>query len=320
MKCIMLPFNGSCFNPPTFLLIGIPGLETLHVWISVPFCSMYIIAILGNCTILFIIKTEPSLHEPMFYFLSMLAVIDLVLSTSTMPKLLGIFWFSYREIGLDACLLQMFVIHSFSAMESGIFLAMAFDRYVAICDPLRHKTVLTNTIVAKIGLAAMIRGVLYISPLPLLVQRYAYYRTNIIAHSYCEHMAVVILVCGDITISNLYGLTIGFLTLLMDSLFIVLSYIMILRAVLRLASVDARLKTFSTCISHVCAILAFYTPIAASSLTYRFGQNVSPHIHILLANFYLLVPPMLNPIVYGARTKQIRQEFTGFLGREVQHH
>ncbi|KAM9173394.1 uncharacterized protein ACDP82_000495 [Pangshura tecta] len=306
-KCIMLPFNGSCFNPKTFLLIGIPELETLHVLISVPFCSMYVIAILGNCTILFIIKTEPSLHEPMFFFLSMLAVIDLVLSTSTMPKLLGIFWFSYREIGLDACLLQMFVIHSFSAMESGIFLAMAFDRYVAICDPLRHKTVLTNTIVAKIGLVAMIRGVLYISPLPFLVQQYAYYRTNIIAHSYCEHMAVVILVCGDITISNLYGLTTGFLVLLLDSLFIILSYIMILRAVLRLASAGARLKTFSTCISHICAILAFYTPIAASSLTHRFGQNVSPHIHILLANFYLLVPPMLNPIVYGARTKQIRQ-------------
>ncbi|XP_038274531.1 olfactory receptor 52M1-like [Dermochelys coriacea] len=303
----MLPFNGSCFNPAMFLLIGIPGLETLHFWISIPFCFMYVITILGNCTVLFIIKTEPSLHKPMFYFLSMLAVIDLVLSTSTMPKLLAIFWFSYREISLEACLLQMFVIHSFSAIESGIFLAMAFDRYVAICDPLRHKTVLTNTIVAKIGLVAMLRGMLYISPLPLLIQQFANYRTNMIAHSYCEHMAVVILVCGDTTISNLYGLTIGFLVLLMDLLFIVLSYIMILRAVLRLASVDARLKTFNTCVSHICVILAFYTPIVTSSLTHRFDQNVSPHIHILLANFYLLVPPMLNPIVYGVRTKQIRQ-------------
>ncbi|XP_074836526.1 olfactory receptor 52M1-like [Carettochelys insculpta] len=302
----MLPFNTSCFNPATFLLLGIPGLETRHIWISIPFCSMYIITVLGNGTILFIIKTEPSLHEPMFYFLSMLAVIDLVLSTSTVPKMLSIFWFSYRETAFDTCLLQMFVIHSFSTIESGIFLAMAFDRYIAICNPLRHKTILTKAIVAKIGLAAMVRGVVYISPLSLLIRQYTYYRTNIIAHCYCEHMAAVMLVCGDTTVSNIYGLTIGFLVLLGDSLFIVLSYIMILRAVLQLASADARLKTFSTCISHLCTILAFYIPIAASSLTYRFGRNMPPHIHILMANIYLLVPPMLNPIVYGARTKRIR--------------
>nr|XP_006121716.1 olfactory receptor 52M1-like [Pelodiscus sinensis] len=289
-----------------FLLTGIPGHEDLHIWISIPFCSMYIITILGNGSILFVIKTEPSLHEPMFYFLAMLATIDLVLSTSTMPKLLSIFWFRYREIGFHACLLQMFVVHFFSTIESGIFLAMALDRYIAICHPLRHKTILTNAIVAKIGLAATVRGVLYISPLILLVRQYGYYRTHVIPHSYCEHMAVVLLVCGDLTVSSLYGLTVGFLVLLVDSLFIVLSYIMILRAVLKLASADARLKTFSTCVSHVCAILAFYVPIAASSLTHRFGHNVSPYIHILMANFYLLVPPMLNPIVYGVRTKRIR--------------
>ncbi|XP_059580934.1 olfactory receptor 52M1-like [Alligator mississippiensis] len=303
---MMSPFNGSCFNPATFLLVGIPGLESLHMWISVPFCSMYVIALLGNCTILFIIKTEQSLHEPMYVFLSMLAIIDLVLSTSTIPKLLSIFWFNTWEISFSACLLQMFVIHSFSTIESGIFVAMAFDRYVAICKPLRHKTILTNAIIMAIGLAAVTRGVLYIFPLPLLTTRYACYRTNVIAHSYCEHMAVVMLVCEDITISNLYGLAIGFLVLVMDSLVILLSYFMILRAVLRLASIDARLKTFSTCVSHLCAILAFYTPIVASSMTHRFGRHVSPHIHILLANFYLLVPPMLNPIVYGARTKKIR--------------
>ncbi|XP_030055683.1 olfactory receptor 52M1-like [Microcaecilia unicolor] len=296
------------FHPSTFILIGIPGLEAAHIWISIPFCALYITAVIGNCTILFIIKTEPTLHAPMYFFLCMLAAIDLVLTTSTMPKLLSIFWLGSREIDFSACLVQMFFIHSFSTVESGIFLAMAFDRYIAICEPLRHMTILTKSVVAKIGMVALVRGVVYILPLPLLVGRFSHYSSNVIFHSYCEHMAVVRLVYGDIAINNLYGLTIGFLVLVMDSLFIILSYVMILRAVLGLASLEARLKSFSTCSSHICVIFAFYTPIVASSLTHRFGHEVAPHAHILLANFYLIVPPMLNPLIYGVRTKQIRNK------------
>ncbi|XP_053165403.1 olfactory receptor 52M1-like [Hemicordylus capensis] len=298
----------ACFSPSTFSLTGIPQLEAAHVWISIPFCSMYLIAVVGNCTILFIVKTEPSLHEPMYFFLSMLAVVDLVLSSSTMPKLLDIFWFDNKEIGFHACLFQMFIIHSFATIESGIFVAMAFDRYVAICAPLRHKTILTHSVVARIGLAATLRGVLYISPLPLLVHRYRYFLTNVIAHSYCEHMAVVMLSCEDISISDIYGVTIGFLVLILDSLCIGLSYIFIFRAVMSLATLEARLKTFSTCTSHICAILAFYIPIVVSSLIHRFGHSVAPPAHIFLANFYLLIPPVLNPIVYAVRTKEIQRK------------
>ncbi|CAM2095734.1 unnamed protein product [Caretta caretta] len=155
-------------NPSNFILLGVPGLEATHVWISIPFCTMYIIAILGNFTILFIVKTEPSLHGPMYYFLCMLAVTDLVLCTSTVPKMMSIFWLNSREIDFSACLTQMFFIHCFFAIESGIFMAMAFDRYVAICDPLRHSTTLRNPIVAKIGLAVVLRGSMLALPCPLL--------------------------------------------------------------------------------------------------------------------------------------------------------
>ncbi|KAL8191411.1 UNVERIFIED_CONTAM: hypothetical protein K2H54_073626 [Gekko kuhli] len=300
------PYN-ECFSPSTFLLTGIPQLEEAHVWLSVPFCFLYLVAVVGNCTILFIVKTEAGLHEPMYLFLCMLAVIDLVLSSSTMPKLLSLFWLGDREIGFHVCLLQMFVIHSFATIESGIFLAMAFDRYVAICAPLRHRTILTHPVVAKMGLAATLRGFLYICPLPLLAGRYTSFHTNVIAHSYCEHMAVVMLSCKDISISNLYGMVIGFLVLIVDSLCIGWSYFLIFRAVMSLATTEARLKAFSTCSSHICAILAFYIPIAVSSLTHRFGHNVPPPAHILLANFYLIIPPVLNPIVYAIRTKEIRR-------------
>ncbi|CAM2095380.1 unnamed protein product [Caretta caretta] len=292
-------------NPSTFILMGIPGLDAAHIWISIPFCVIYALAILGNFTILFIVKIEPSLHEPMYYFLCMLAVSDLVLSTSILPKMLSIFWLNSREIDFSACLTQMYFIHCFSVMESGIFVAMAFDRYVAICHPLRHSTILTNSVVSKIGLAVVLRGSVLVLPFPFLARRWPYCRTTIISHSYCEHIAVVKLACADIRVSSYYSLSVAFCLISLDFFFITVSYIQILRAIFSLPRRDARLKTLGTCSSHLCVILAFYIPALFSLLTHRFGQNVALHFHILIANAYLLVPPMLHPIIYGVRTKQI---------------
>ncbi|EMP25183.1 Putative olfactory receptor 52P1 [Chelonia mydas] len=262
-------------NPSTFILLGIPGLEAAHVWISIPFCAMYVIAVLGNFTVLFIVKVEKSLHEPM-------------------------------EIDFSACFTQMFFIHCFFAIESGIFMAMAFDRYVAICDPLRHSTTLRNPIVAKIGLAVVLRGSMLALPCPLLARQLPYCRSNIVLHTCCEHIAVVNLACADTRISSYYGLIVASSVICLDMFFIAVSYTQILRAIFSLPTKDARLKTFGTCGSHLFALLAFYIPGLFTLLTYRFGHHVALHFHILFANVCLLVPPMLNPIIFGVRTKQIR--------------
>ncbi|XP_015283941.1 PREDICTED: olfactory receptor 51E2-like, partial [Gekko japonicus] len=175
----------NCSNPTTFILMGIPGLEAAHFWIAFPFCSMYVIALLGNVTVLCVVKREPTLHLPMYHFLCMLATIDLVLCTSTVPKMLGIFWFHSHTIGIKACVAQMFFIHGFSAVESGVLLAMAFDRYVAICAPLRYTAILTSSVIAKIGWAAFMRGIGFMTPLTCLVSRLPFCGSNVIAHSYC---------------------------------------------------------------------------------------------------------------------------------------
>ncbi|XP_074834203.1 olfactory receptor 52K2-like [Carettochelys insculpta] len=294
-------------NPSTFILLGIPGLEAVYVWISIPFCAMYTFAILGNFTVLFIVKRELTLHIPMYYFLCMLAVTDMVLSTTILPKTLSIFWFNSREINFNACLTQMYCIHCFSLMESGIFVAMAFDRYVAICDPLRHSAIMTNPVVAKIGLVVILRGGTFVLPSTLLARQWPYCRTNIIHHSYCEHIAVVRLACTDIRVSSYYSLSIKLLVILLDMLFIVISYVQILRTIFNLPTKDAQIKTFGTCISHLCAFSTFYFPHLFASITHRFDSNMALHIRILMANVYLLLPPMLHPIIYGVRTKQIQE-------------
>ncbi|XP_037695663.1 olfactory receptor 52E2-like [Choloepus didactylus] len=301
-----LNFTASA-NPSTFILMGIPGLEDMHIWISIPFFSMYVVALIANSVILLIIKTETVLHEPMFYFLSMLAITDLILSTSTLPKILGIFWFNFHEINFHACLTQMFFIHAFSGVESGLLVAMALDRYVAICNPLRHSSILTNAVVGQVGIVTLLRGLVLMTPHPFLVRKWPYCRTNVVPHTYCEHMAVVKLACADISINTLYSLAVIILTVRTDVTCIFLSYVLILRTVFSLPSKDARWKTLSTCGSHVCVILTFYIPALFSFLTHRFSRHIPHHTHILLANMYLLVPPMLNPIIYGIRTKQIRE-------------
>lgn len=298
--------NSTGFLPIHFILLGIPGLEPLYLYLAFVFTVVYVTSVIGNFTLLFIIRIDRSLHEPMYFFLCMLSSIDLALSNSTTPKMLGILWWNSQEIYSEACLTQMFFLHSFAIMESALLLAMAFDRYVAICNPLRYTSILTKWLITHIGVMAVSRAVALMMPLPFLIKRLPFCSTNVIHHSYCEHMAVVKLACADTTFNNIYGIVVALFIVGLDLIFIIYSYVLILRAVFRLASREAKFKALGTCASHICAILSFYIPVVLSSAVHRFGNNVPIHIHILLANVYLMLPPLINPIVYGIRTKQIR--------------
>nr|XP_025038305.1 olfactory receptor 52R1-like [Pelodiscus sinensis] len=275
----------------------------------------------------------------MNYFHCVLAITDLVLCISILPKMLAILWFNAREIEFSACLTQLYFFHGFTMVESGVLVAMALDCYMANCHPLRHSTILTNALVAKIGLVVLLHGGILALPYPflmrqcpycrtnvilmvvakislavvgrgvvlslpylLLARQLPYCRTNIIPHAYCEHIAVVKLACADIRVNNYYGLIVAIFVTSLDLSCIAVSYTQILRAIFRLPTKDARLKTFGTCSSHLFVILASYTPALFSFLTY----DVPLYFHVLFASMYLLVPSMLNPIIYGVRTKQIR--------------
>lgn len=301
----MSVFNSSALYP-RFLLTGLSGLESRYGLISLPIFLVYATSVAGNITILFIIRTEPSLHQPMYYFLSMLALTDLGLSTTTLPTMFSVFWFHAQEISFNACLVQMYFIHVFSIIESAVLLAMAFDRLVAIREPLRYAAILTNGVIIGIAFSIAGRALVLVFPASFLLKRLQYHPVNILSYPFCLHQDLIRTTVSSRWISSVYGLMVVVCSMGLDSVLLLLSYILILGTVLSIASNTERVKALSTCISHVCAVLTFYTPMIGLSMIRRYGQNASPIVHVLMANVYLLVPPLMNPIVYSVKTRQIR--------------
>ncbi|XP_069326598.1 olfactory receptor 51H1-like [Eulemur rufifrons] len=300
--------NQTADNHQTFFtLTGIPGMPEKDLWMALPLCLLYSTTFLGNVTILVVIKVERSLHEPMYYFLAMLAATDLSLSLSSMPTMVSVHWFSWRSVTFNACITQMFFIHTFGVVESGVLVAMAFDRFVAIRFPLHYATILTHGVIGKIGAAVLLRSVGAVLPLPFLIKRLPFCHSNVLSHAYCLHQDAMRLACADTRVNNIYGLLAVIFTIVLDALILLVSYFLILQAVLGIASWEERLKAINTCLSHICAVLLFYVPLIGMTLVHRYGKHLSPLIHTFMANVYLLLPPVLNPIVYSVRTKQIRR-------------
>nr|XP_004650795.2 olfactory receptor 51G2-like [Jaculus jaculus] len=304
----MVPVNSTGYIFSAFLVTGIPGLEAVHIWISIPFCAMFLITLVGNMTVITVVWREETLHVPMYVFLAMLAASDLGLALFTFPSMLRIFWLDAREMSTLACFTQMFFIHTFQDFESAIILAMAFDRYVAISHPLHYSLILTSSVIARIGLAIVVRTVTVQIPLPILLRRLSFCHTNVLSHSYCLHPDIIKLSCSDTRVNSIFGLFVVISTMGLDFLLILFSYVLILKTVLSIASHGGRLKALNTCISHLCAVILFFTPMICLSMLHRFGPRLPACIYVTLANMHFLIPPVMNPIVYVVKTKQIRDK------------
>uniref|UniRef100_F6PZT2 Olfactory receptor n=1 Tax=Monodelphis domestica TaxID=13616 RepID=F6PZT2_MONDO len=290
-----------------FVLTGFPGLEEAHQWISILFLAVYITVILGNGTLLVLIRDDHSLHEPMYYFLAMLAATDLGVTITTMPTVLGVLWLDHREIDHGVCFSQAYFIHSLSIVESGVLLAMAYDRFIAIRNPLRYTSIITNSRVVKIGVGALLRGCVSIVPPIVPLHWFPYCHSHILSHAFCLHQDVIKLACADITFNRIYPVVLVSFTVFLDSLIILLSYILILKTVMGIASGEERAKALNTCVSHICCVLVFYVTVIGLSLIHRFGKHVPRVAHIAMSYVHFLFPPLMNPIIYSIKTKQIQR-------------
>ncbi|XP_055403274.1 olfactory receptor 51A4-like [Bubalus kerabau] len=176
---------------------------------------------------------------------------------------------------------------------------------LAICNPLRYRSILTSSRVLHIGLAFAFKSILLVLPLPFTLKRLKYCNKHLLSHSYCLHQDVMKLACSDNRVNFYYGLFVA-LCMMSDSMLIVVSYVFILKTVLGIASHREWLKALNTCVSHICAVLIFYVPIITLALMHRFPKHTPTVAMILMADAFLLVPPLMNPILYCVKTRQIR--------------
>ncbi|XP_008525700.1 olfactory receptor 56B34-like isoform X2 [Equus przewalskii] len=300
--------NDSRFQVSEFILMGFPGIHEWQHWLSLPLALLYLLALVANLLILITIQCEPTLHQPMYLFLAILAVVDFGLATTIMPKILAILSFDAKAISLPECFSQIYAIHSFMGMESGIFLCMAVDRYIAICFPLQYPSIITETFVIKATLSMVLRNCLLTIPLPVLAAQRHYCSRNEIDHCLCSNLGVTSLACDDITINRFYQLALAWVMLGSDMVLVFASYALIIRSVLRLNSAEATSKALNTCSSHLILILFFYTAIIVVSVTHLVGRKV-PFIPVLLNVLHIVTPPALNPMVYALRTQELRVGF-----------
>ncbi|KAM6158459.1 olfactory receptor 56B1-like [Rhynchocyon petersi] len=302
--------NTSQEQVSQFLLLGLPGIHRWQHWLSLPLAMLYLLALAANSFILFTLSQMSAL-QPMYQFLGILAVIDVGLATTIMPKILAIFWFDNKFISLPECFVQIYAIHCFIGMESGIFLCMAVDRYVAICHPLRYPSVVTESFVIKATTFMVFRNGLLVIPVPVLASQRNYCFRNEIEHCLCSNLGVTSLACDDISSNRICQLILAWVGMGGDLAMIILSYSFILRSVLQLNSKEASAKALSTCSSHLILIFFFYTAIVVVSVTHLAEKKV-PLIPVLLNVLHNTIPPALNPMVYALRTQELRVVFSKF--------
>ncbi|XP_008062841.1 olfactory receptor 56A4-like [Carlito syrichta] len=309
------PSNYSTAPVSEFLLICFPNFQSWQHWLSLPLSLLFLLAMWANITLLLTIQLETTLHEPMYYLLSLLSLLDIVLCLTVIPKVLDIFWFGNKSISFSACFLQMFIMNSFLTMESCTFMVMAYDRYVAICRPLRYPSIITNQFVFRASIFVVMRNGLLTMPIPILSSRLRYCAENMINNCICTNISVSKLSCDDIIFNQFYQFVIGWTLLGSDLILIVLSYFFILRTVLSIKAEGAVAKALGTCGSHLILILFFSTVLLVLVITNLTRKKIPPDVPILLNILHHLIPPALNPIVYGVRTKEIKQGIQKLLRR-----
>ncbi|XP_005380561.1 PREDICTED: olfactory receptor 688 [Chinchilla lanigera] len=305
--------NKSEFQVSEFILMGFPGIHEWQDWLSLPMALLYLLALGANPLILITISHEPALHQPMYQFLGVLAAVDIGLATTSMPKILAILWFDAKTISLPQCFAQMYAINIFMLMESGVFLCMAVDRYVAICYPLQYPFTVTEAFVIKATVSTVLRNGLLTIPVPILAAQRYYCSRNEIDHCLCSNLGVTSLACDDITINKLYQLVLAWFVAGCDMILVFASYALIIHSVLRLNSAEAVSKALSTCSSHLILILFFYTAVILISVTHLAGRKI-PLIPVLLNVLHIVIPPSLNPMVYALRMQELKVGIQRVLG------
>ncbi|XP_055975631.1 olfactory receptor 2Z1-like [Sorex fumeus] len=299
--------------PTGFTLMGLFSDSAPHLVLFSLVGTMFVTGLLGNATLLLLIRADARLHMPMYFLLSQLSLLDIGFSLVTIPKMAAGFLQGDLSISVGGCAAQMFFLMVMGVSEGVLLSLMSYDRYVAVCHPLHYPLRMRRQVCLLMVGTSWSSGVLVASVLTAVARRFPYCASRSLAHFFCELPALLRLACADISAYELALSVSGVLILLLPLTFIAASYGQVLRAVVRMRSAAARQKAFSTCFSHVVVVGLFY---GAAVFIYMVpGAYHSPQQDNVVSLFYSLVTSMLNPLIYSLRNWEVRAALVKVLNR-----
>ncbi|XP_029771624.1 putative olfactory receptor 5AK3 [Suricata suricatta] len=287
-----------------FILLGFAGQrKSWHILFAV-FLVIYLVTLVGNIGMILLIKIDSCLHTPMYIFLQHLAFVDLCYSSAITPKMLQNFVETQHSISFIGCMVQLLVYGAFATIDCYILAAMAVDRYVAICNPLHYPIVMSQTVCIQLLVGSYFIGFLNASVNTGFTFSLSFCKSNKINHFFCDEPPLLALSCSNIDF-NIMLLTVfvGF-NLTFTVLVVILSYIYILAAILKISSTAGRKKAFSTCASHLTAVTVFYGTLSYMYLHH--GTKKSQEQEKMASVFYGIMIPMLNPLIYSLRNQDVK--------------
>ncbi|XP_057647153.1 olfactory receptor 13C2-like [Chionomys nivalis] len=304
-----------------YVLLGLREHHGLEIVLFVLCLSIYCATLVGNALLVGLIGLDPHLHNPMYFFLSNLSLIDICGTSSFIPLMLLNILDIQRIISFPSCALQMYMTLALGATECLLLAVMAYDRYVAICQPLRYSELMNGQLCVQ--MAALSWGTGFANPLlqSILVWRLPFCGHNVINHFFCEILAVLKPACGDISLNALILMVATTVLTMAPLLLICLSYTFILAAIFRVPSAAGRTKAFSTCSAHLAVVVIFYGTI---SFMYLKPKAKDPSVDKIITLFYGIVAPSLNPFIYSLRNTEVKAAVTsllqgGLLTRKMSH-
>ncbi|XP_044117025.1 putative olfactory receptor 5AK3 [Neovison vison] len=292
-----------------FILLGFAGQHKSWYILFTVFLVIYLVTLVGNMGMILLIKSDSCLHTPMYFFLQHLAFVDLCYTSAITPKMLQNFVDTQQSISFTGCMVQLLVYGAFATIDCYILAAMAVDRYVAICNPLRYPMVMSQAVCLQLLVGSYFLGFLNASVNTSFTFSLNFCKSNKINHFFCDEPPLLALSCSNIDF-NIMLLTIfvGF-NLMFTVLVVLFSYIYILAAILKISTAAGRKKAFSTCASHLTAVIIFYGTLSYMYLHH--GTKESQEQEKMASVFYGIIIPMLNPLIYSLRNQDVKEALKG---------
>ncbi|XP_027419822.1 olfactory receptor 5B12-like [Bos indicus x Bos taurus] len=308
----MIPRENSTVETE-FILVGITDDPQLQIPLFLVFTLIYLLTLVGNLGVIMLILLDSRLHTPMYFFLSNLALVDFGYSTVVTPKVMAGFLTGDKVISYNACVAQLFFFGGFLSVETFLLALMAYDRHAAVCKPLHYTNIMTPRVCAWIVIESYVFGFLEVSVHTWNIFSLSFCRSNVIDHFFCDATPLVALSCSESNRSEMVlFLLVGF-NVLFSNLVILVSYLFIFVTILRMHSSEGHQKAFSTCASHLTSVSIFYGTGAFMYL--QPGSRHSMSTDKMASVFYAIVIPMLNPLIYSLRNKEIKRALKKAVGK-----